>query len=234
MTIGETISRARKDEGLTQQSLSIMTGLTERMINYIEHGKKKPSLKSLNKIADALNKTLIVTYSPQQKENIVLFKLRETIRVRSFDERLKQLDERLYSDCLRLCNYNADMAKDLKQETMCQALMFHYRYNEKCQLYTWLFSMAKNIHCQTRKQNKHLVFVEQYIEDTIAVEDVDIFYENKNLFAYIRKLSPKRMQLYKLRLLNTSYAEIGRQLGVTSAYAKARFWQIKKEIQDRL
>ena len=76
MTIGETIKRLRNSEGMTVQTLSILTGLSERFINYIERDKKKPSLRSLTKIADAVDQNMTINYSPGHKVVSVSFTLK--------------------------------------------------------------------------------------------------------------------------------------------------------------
>lgn len=52
--MGKNIARLRKNAGLTQEQLSEKVGLSLTYIGYIEIGKKKPALRTLNKIASAL------------------------------------------------------------------------------------------------------------------------------------------------------------------------------------
>jgi len=79
MTIGESIKQLIHDEGLTVQSLSIMCGLSESFLNKIQSGKKKPSLRSLTRIADAVDRNMTITYSPGQKVTNVNFFLRNIL-----------------------------------------------------------------------------------------------------------------------------------------------------------
>ena len=232
MTIGQTILKLRQDEKLTQKSLSLLCGLSERFINYIEHDKKTPSWKSLCKIAKAVDKTLDSHYNPGTEETFVKFTLRNAVRKQDFDNRIAALKNQLYYDCLKLCGYNKSAAQDLSQETMFQAILYHYRYNESCQLYTWVFSIAKNIYYAEKKRNKNLDLVEQYFEGLVDEKEVESFYKNTSLVSYLNKLSPKRKQLYKLRLLNLPYSDIANQMGLDHNYVKSRFWQIKNELKN--
>ncbi|MFA5136015.1 MAG: helix-turn-helix transcriptional regulator [Patescibacteria group bacterium] len=52
--LGKHIKKARKSKNITQEQLSEMVRVTPKYIQYIEAGKRSPSLKSLYKIAKAL------------------------------------------------------------------------------------------------------------------------------------------------------------------------------------
>lgn len=53
--IAKNIKLYRKKARLTQIQLSLVTGLVESYIAFLETGKRSPSLKTLAAIADALN-----------------------------------------------------------------------------------------------------------------------------------------------------------------------------------
>lgn len=59
MTIGESIRKIRKEEGLTQRELAEKTNLNEVTIRSYEANKYKPKIENLQKIADALNASLL-------------------------------------------------------------------------------------------------------------------------------------------------------------------------------
>ena len=231
MSIGKTIKQLRISEGLTQQSLSIMSGLSERFINYLERDKKKPSLRSLTKIADAVDKKMFLSYTPGEKVTAVKFVPRDTIRPVSFDDRIKLLYPRLLADCRKLCHYNNDQAKDIAQETVAQALLYHYRFNESSQLYTWLYRIARNVIANNKKKDKNLSFVEEYFETGEVLEEVKTCVP---LYNYINRLSPKAKELYKLRLLNLPYTKIASQLKITPTGAKAWYWTINKQLRTNI
>lgn len=52
--LGKNIARLRKLAGLTQEELAERTRLSLTFIGYIEIGQKRPTLKTLNKIASVL------------------------------------------------------------------------------------------------------------------------------------------------------------------------------------
>jgi transcriptional regulator with XRE-family HTH domain len=51
---GKHLRRLRRDAGLTQEKLSIATGLSQTYISGIENGTRNPSFKTLDKLAKAL------------------------------------------------------------------------------------------------------------------------------------------------------------------------------------
>lgn len=53
--VGERIKSLRKKQGLTQEKLAELTKIEARSIVAIETGKRNPTLKTLSKIAKALN-----------------------------------------------------------------------------------------------------------------------------------------------------------------------------------
>jgi transcriptional regulator with XRE-family HTH domain len=53
--LGKNIKRIRRNKNLTQEKLAEMVKVTPKYIQYIESGKRSPSLKSLYKIAKALD-----------------------------------------------------------------------------------------------------------------------------------------------------------------------------------
>ena len=54
ISFGRRLQRIRKKSGLTQEKLADATRLSTTFIGLIETGKRKPSLKTLEKIASAL------------------------------------------------------------------------------------------------------------------------------------------------------------------------------------
>lgn len=55
MNLGANIKYARKRKGITQQILAERVGVSQAMINYIEHGVKTPSVGVLISIAKELD-----------------------------------------------------------------------------------------------------------------------------------------------------------------------------------
>ena len=66
ITVGARIRFLRKQAGLTLCQLSEMAGLDGGFLNCIETGKKTPSLRTLAKIAGALNVPVMDIFSDQE------------------------------------------------------------------------------------------------------------------------------------------------------------------------
>lgn len=54
LSFGKKLQKARKKGGLTQEKLADATRLSTTFIGLIETGRRKPSLKTLQKISSAL------------------------------------------------------------------------------------------------------------------------------------------------------------------------------------
>lgn len=231
MTIGETIRQLRHEEGLTRKSLSILCGLSETFIEYIEYEKRLPSYRSLTKISDAVNRNMVIHYNTEKKITRVDFKFRELLREKSFNTRLLELENRLFYDCLKICNYNEANAEDLKQETLVNAIEYQHRFNETSQLYTWVYQIARNIRNSNLKRDKNIKFIENYIET--EDENTEIV-KAQSIKKYIDELTETDKLIYKMRILNIPHSEIASKLGISTGAVKNRFSGMKRRIKFRM
>ena len=77
-TIGERIRHYREENGLSQEELADIIGVSWRHFNYLEHGERKTSIDNLVAIANALkisSNELLVDYLetlPQKLESEVI------------------------------------------------------------------------------------------------------------------------------------------------------------------
>lgn len=65
MELLRVIVKARTDRNITQKELSIKTGIDQADISKIETGARKPSLKILEKIANALDMVVKIEFIPR-------------------------------------------------------------------------------------------------------------------------------------------------------------------------
>lgn len=56
--LGQALQEARDKRGLTQEALSLETGVHRNYIGGIERGERSPSVEAIVKLADALDLTL--------------------------------------------------------------------------------------------------------------------------------------------------------------------------------
>ena len=66
MELIKIIIKARIDKNVTQKELSIKTGINQADISKFETGARKPSLKILEKIANALDMVLKIEFVPKR------------------------------------------------------------------------------------------------------------------------------------------------------------------------
>ena len=53
---------ARNEKGITQKELSSITGITQSDISKLENGTANPSIRTLQRIAEALGKNLVIQF----------------------------------------------------------------------------------------------------------------------------------------------------------------------------
>jgi len=228
MRIPEAIRKLREEEGLTRRSLSILCKLSDTFIEYIEYGKKTPSYRSLTKIADAVHRNMKITYSADDKITDVEFLIIQGERPKRFDERLLEVKDRLYYDCLKMCRYNEANARDLCQDVLEYAITYPYRFNETSQLHTWLYSIARNKNYDNIKKHSRIEFVEDFIETAEETEEISFYPEIKK---YICNLSDTEKRVYKMRLLNIPHKEIARELNLDIGTVRNCQYNTKRQIK---
>ena len=62
LSIMQAVIDARKESGLTQQQLAERTGITQADISKLENGNANPSLKTLQRLASAMDKKLKISF----------------------------------------------------------------------------------------------------------------------------------------------------------------------------
>lgn len=61
---------ARKENGMTQKQLADATGISQADISRLEHGTGNPSVKTLQRIAQALHMALKIEFVPRKETGI--------------------------------------------------------------------------------------------------------------------------------------------------------------------
>lgn len=64
-TLGQTIKARRKELGLTQNTLALLSQVGINTIVSIERGSKSPSVETLTKVADVLGLDLTLSLKPK-------------------------------------------------------------------------------------------------------------------------------------------------------------------------
>lgn len=64
--IGINFARIRREKHLTQEMLSEMTNLSQQYLSDMERGKRNPTVKTIQKIADALEVPFLELLKPSE------------------------------------------------------------------------------------------------------------------------------------------------------------------------
>ena len=62
LSIMQAVIDARKESGLTEQQLAERTGISQADISKLENGNANPSLKTLQRLASAMDKKLKISF----------------------------------------------------------------------------------------------------------------------------------------------------------------------------
>ena len=68
-TLRQAMIDARKREGLTQKKLAAVSGISQADISRLERGTGNPSIKTLQRVAKALNMVLKIEFIPLSTVN---------------------------------------------------------------------------------------------------------------------------------------------------------------------
>jgi transcriptional regulator with XRE-family HTH domain len=65
--LARTVIEARKAAGLTQQELAQKMGTTQPVVARLEAGNTRPSLRTLERLAEATGLRLVIAFQPRKK-----------------------------------------------------------------------------------------------------------------------------------------------------------------------
>ncbi len=230
MTIGESITRLRKEEGLSGIALAELLGVSGACITRYEKDQLVPPVKRLKQIAKVCNRTFNLKIHPETMHSIFTF--RESIRVKSFDEKLQDCWQPLFNYCMKFLSRNQSDAKDLVQETMLTALKMHYSLRADVAIMTWLIGIAKK---KALSRKSKLVLVENYLEtDKLTNEIEEYFRANVDIWKFITNLTDRRRKIYELAMIGLEYKEIAYQLNTTENAIKTTMGQIRGQLKKMI
>ena len=68
--LARAVIEARKSAGLTQQQLARKMGTTQPVVARLEAGNARPSLRTLERLANATGSRLVITFQPHKKKAV--------------------------------------------------------------------------------------------------------------------------------------------------------------------
>ena len=149
--------------------------------------------------------------------------------------------DRVFAFLMRITR-NREISEELTQETFYQAFKSFHKYNGKCELFTWLCAIAKNIYLKYLKKHKHEIVDIQLFRESVSGdpgEQPEIAFQKKvsseNLKEAINTLPDKYREIVILRIYaELSFAEIGKKLNITENSAKVIFFRAKNMLKEAL
>lgn len=148
---------------------------------------------------------------------------------------------RVYSFLYKLCR-SPETAEDLTQETFYQAYLSLPRYNGRCEMFTWLAAIAKNMFLKHLRHIKHeTVTVDLYVSDPEAPLADEPGYrlmrevEVSSILAVLDRMPKRYSEVFLLRTYGElPYSEIALKLGISVSSAKVIYHRAKKYIKEAL
>lgn len=128
---------------------------------------------------------------------------------------------------------NPDLAEELTQETFYQAVRSIDRFDQSCQISTWLCAIAKNQLLSYQRKNPPLESLE---DDSQSVESAEQkVLGSLNRVELLKRLhscpEPFREVLYLRIFGNLSFKEIGEIMSRTENWARVTFYRGKEKLR---
>lgn len=144
--------------------------------------------------------------------------------------------DRLLRSAYLMCGHSND-AQDIVQETFCRALEGLPDFRGEAGVYTWLFSIMRNVYLQhRRRERRFLHFLARqprvrYAESDQA-EDCERQSAQTQLLRLLPKLSPKHREIVILRFVNDlKITDIARILSLPEGTVKSRLFKAGNRLQ---
>ncbi len=162
--------------------------------------------------------------------------------MKEFEQIYKEYFPRVYSFLYKLCKDEA-LAEEMTQETFFRAFTSFDRYRGKCELFTWLAAIGKNVWFMYLRKNRiKTVSLDLAVYDEGETEP-QIIYERKHRAECVKKaigsLPSKYRDVVILRIYaELPYSDIAAALGISEGSAKVIFHRakeiLKKELIDKI
>lgn len=141
----------------------------------------------------------------------------------------------VYCFLLSLC-HDSQIAEELTAETFFQAVRCIHRYDQSCELKTWLFQIAHNVWCkEARRLSRSSVSNSpESVADTYRLDDiVEDSSQKIALYPRINALDePYRTVIYLRLSGDLTFDEIGQILHHTGNWARITYYRAKEKLKQ--
>ena len=126
---------------------------------------------------------------------------------------------------------NEDIAEELTQETFFQAVQCIEQFKGNSSILTWLCGIAKNVWLKDLRKRQECLSIDDHILETMDKQEVDVRWEQKEIFQLIHEMNEPVREVMYLRLIsNLSFSEIGEIIGKTENWTRVTFFRGKQKI----
>jgi RNA polymerase sigma-70 factor, ECF subfamily len=144
-------------------------------------------------------------------------------------------DRLLRSACL-MCGHSGD-AQDIVQETFCRALAALPDFRGEAGVYTWLFSIMRNVYLKQRRRERRVFhFLERQPQVSHSqhdpIERLEQQRTQTQLMMTLQKLPVKQREIVVLRFVNDmKISDIARVLTLSEGTVKSRLYKAGNRLQ---
>ena len=147
----------------------------------------------------------------------------------------REYAQTVYKFLLSQC-HDADLAKELTQETFYRAIRSIQRYDGSCKLSVWLCQIAKHIWYQyLRKREKQPEQIEEALVPPLPSAEEALLARQGHL-ELLKKIhtlpDPMREVVYLRSFGDLSFREIGAILEKTENWARVTFYRGKEKLRE--
>lgn len=155
--------------------------------------------------------------------------------MQSMDEIYQKYAKTVYKYLLSR-THNSDVAEELTQETFYQAIRTIDRYDESCQLSTWLCAIAKNQLITYQRKHPPTENLEDYdVEIQSAESDALNALGRVELMKKLHSCPEPFREILYLRIFgDLSFKEIGEIMGQSENWARVNFYRGKEKLRKDL
>lgn len=150
------------------------------------------------------------------------------------DVSLEEYAKMIYKFLFGLCG-SKEIAEELTQETLYQAIKSSSRFDGSCKVSTWLCQIAKHLLYQEiakRKRRRTTSLDENMTCNDLSVEEsLCVTSEKMEVFKKVHILEDIAKEVFLLRITGAfSFREIGEIFGKTENWARVTFYRAKQKI----
>jgi len=142
----------------------------------------------------------------------------------------------VYAYLLRLCCNNPELARELTQETFCQAVRSIRHFDGKSNVSTWLCSIARHLYCDALRRQRP---VEELPEQLPAPGDFteQMIRKDQAMIAHrmLHMLEEPYREVFTLRTFcDLSHTQIAELFGKSESWSRVTYYRARRMLQDAM